>query len=86
MRHKVKDSGITLDGKSISGGVARVRYTYDTRQSINRHGKLLMDIKAQIKVRLKAHKDNGGLRHLEPGRIKGAPKENRHTWPDTAAQ
>ena len=56
-----------MDGKYILGGVARVLYTYDTRHSINRHAKLLTEIKMQIKARLKAHKDNGGLRHREPG-------------------
>ena len=78
MWHKLREGGLSLDGKSISGGVARVRYTYDTRQSINKHLKLLMEIKAQTKVKLKAHKDNVGLRYIEPGGAVGAPKADRH--------
>ena len=63
MRHKQQTGGDTMDGKYISGGVARVRYTYDTRHSINQNAKLITEIKTQIKARLKAHKDNGGLKH-----------------------
>ena len=59
-----------LTGKYISGGVARVRYTYDTRQAITQHGKLLAEVKTQIKARLKARKENGELRHVEPGGTK----------------
>ena len=85
MRRKQQEGGNILTGKYISGGVARVRYTYDTRQAITQHGKLLAEVKTQIKARLKAHKDNGELRHVEPGGIKGAPKPVRPPSPKEAA-
>ena len=66
-----------LNGKYISGGVARVRYTHDTRQAITQHGKLLAEVKTQIKLRLKAHKVNEGLRHVELVSTTGAPKPVR---------
>ena len=40
-----------------------------------------MEKKAQIKVKLKNHKDNGGLRYLERGGTQDAPKADRHTQP-----
>ena len=78
MRHKLQEDGPTLDGISVFGGVARVVYTYDTRQSINKHVNHLMEMKAQSKVKLKAHKYNGELRYIKPGGAVRAPKADRH--------
>ena len=66
MRHRRRELTHQLEGRQISGGVARTRNIYDTQRAKTRHGTLLEEIKRQTKAKFKVHKDNGAALFVDP--------------------
>ena len=54
---------------------------YEKQQAITRHGKLLENIKVQLKARMKAHNDNGNPVYIDPDDRHEAKSISDARWP-----
>ena len=66
MRRRRRELTHQLEGRDISGGVARTRNIYDIQRAIARHGTLLEEIKRQMKAKFKLHKDKSTAVYVNP--------------------